>query len=307
VPTTEERVVSRWECVPTTEERVVSRWECVPTTEERTVTRLVPTTVPVTTYVSRCVQTGGHYECREVPCGGYGGQGRHGLFRHHGGDCEAPCGPMMTTISVYVPTYAMEQVPVTTYRTVCQPVTEKVMVTVPRMVEKKETVKVTVNRMVEKKETVKVTRCQMVEKKETVKVTIPRMVEKKETVKVTIPRMVEKKETVKVTIPRMIEKKETVKVTVNRMVEKKETVKVTTYECVPQTKEETFTVYESKMTPYEATRMVCYTAPAEEKYMATRWIPTTVEREVPVMSGYCGGCGDYGYGHHRGGLFRHGH
>src|SRR5205085_2302390 len=123
----------------------------------------------------------------------------------------------------------------------------------------------------------------------------------------------ERKETIKITVPRTVEKKEVVKVTVNRMVEKKETVKVTTYETVPQTKEETFTVYESKMTPYEASRMVCYTAPVEEKYTATRWVPTTVEREVPVMSGYCGGASYAGYGDcgceggRRHGLFRHGH
>src|SRR5258708_31570458 len=108
-----------YECVPVTEERQVTRYECVPVTEERPVTRYETHMVPVERTVSRCVDSGGHYECREVPCGGDGNGGRHGLLgglfrrRHHDCGCEESCAPAMTTVSVYVPNMVTVQEKVT--------------------------------------------------------------------------------------------------------------------------------------------------------------------------------------------------
>jgi hypothetical protein len=167
-PVTVEVPVTRCVMVPTEEERTVIRCEYVPTVEEREVTRYEAKTTPVTSYVNRCVDKGGHYECREVACST--GGGRHGLFHRRHEDCDCP--PPVSLVSVYVPNYVTEQVPVTTYQTVCVPVKERVKVTVYQRVEKPEKIKVTVCRLQEIKETVKVTRCQLIERKETVKVTV---------------------------------------------------------------------------------------------------------------------------------------
>jgi hypothetical protein len=154
------RTVNYTESVPETHDVVVSRWECVPTQEERTVTRYTTVQKPYTYNTTRCVDKGGQYETREVAChtGGCGGCGHGRRFgRRHGGcggcggcgDCGG-CAPTTTTVSVYVPNYVTETVPVTVMRTECVPHQEKVMVTVNRMVEKKETVKVTTYRCVVK-------------------------------------------------------------------------------------------------------------------------------------------------------------
>jgi len=136
------RPVTTYRSVPETHEVVVSRWECVPMQEERTVTRNVMTCKPVTHLVSRCVDRGGHYECREVACGsmGHAGCGRGCHRSSCGSDC---CAPVTQMVSCYVPNYVTEQVPVTVMQSVCEQVSEKVMVTTYRQVEKKETVKVT--------------------------------------------------------------------------------------------------------------------------------------------------------------------
>jgi hypothetical protein len=186
--------------------------------------------------------TGGHHGL----CGG-------GLLHRH--SCASECAPAVTVVSVYCPNYVTTQVPVTTYQTVCTPVTEKVKVTTYKMLQKPETIKVTVNKMTEVKETVKVMRCQTVEKKET--------------------------------------------------------VKVTHYECVPETKEESYTVYETKTTPVEMTRTVCFTAPVEQKVMATRYVAKMVEKEVAVCTPTYSSCSTCaapastcGSKHHGLGLFR---
>ncbi len=169
-PVVVEVPVTRCVWVPTEVERTVVRCNYVPTEVEREVTRYEMKTTPVTTTVSRCVEQGGHYECREVPCVGNDGGRRHGLLHRRHEDCG--CAPQVSVVSVYVPNYVTEQVPVTTYQTVCVPHTEKVKVTVYQRVEKPETIKVTVNQMKVINETVKVTRCQLVEKKENVKMTV---------------------------------------------------------------------------------------------------------------------------------------
>ena len=268
VPREVERPVVRYEQVQVPEKVVVTRcvpvqvpvertvMRCVSQPEEvvRDVTRYVTSSVPVTTYVSRCVDKGGHYECREVPCGG-GGNGRHGLFRHRHDDC-CECPPPVMTVSVYVPNYVTEQVPVQTYRTVCTPVTEKVKMTIYKTVQVPEKITVMVCQLQEVKETVTVMRCQLVEKKETIRQTI--------------------------------------------------------FECVAVPKEETVTYYESKMVPFEASRMVCVSVPVEKTVKAVRYKP--VEKEIMV---YESPCTDYGAGYgcggytssccsgRRHGLFRH--
>jgi hypothetical protein len=126
--------------VPETKDVVVTRYVCVPTVEERTVTRMVTSSQPVATMVTRCVDKGGHYECKEVPC-------HHGLFARHSCDGCGECVPTRT-VSCYVPNLVTEQVPVTCYKKVCTPVTEKVNVTVNKMVAKQETVKVTTCKIV---------------------------------------------------------------------------------------------------------------------------------------------------------------
>jgi hypothetical protein len=140
-PTVQTRQVTVYNTVPETRNVVVTRMECVPSVEERTVTRMVASTQPVTTMVSRCVDRGGHYECRVVPCDDGGRKHR----RHHkrGGCEEECCPPPVKTVSVYVPNMVTEQVPCTTYRTVCTPVAEKVRVTVMKAVPRQETVPVT--------------------------------------------------------------------------------------------------------------------------------------------------------------------
>jgi hypothetical protein len=122
-PTEQTRKVTVLTRVPETHDVVVTRLECVPAQEEREITKLVPKTVEVTTNVTRCVDKGGHYECHEVPCG----------------RCCGSC----KVVSCYVPNLVTETVPVKCLKTVCEPVKEKVMVTVSKLVEKKETVKVT--------------------------------------------------------------------------------------------------------------------------------------------------------------------
>src|SRR5262249_10827866 len=147
--------------VPETRNVVVSRWDCVPTQEERTVTRYQTVQKPYTYNTTRCVDKGGHYETREVACssgGGSCGSGRGRLLgrRHGRSNCGSSCGdcaPAVTCASVYVPNYVTETVPVTVMRTECVPVQQKVMVTVNRMVERKETVKVTSYRCVLKSRT----------------------------------------------------------------------------------------------------------------------------------------------------------
>jgi len=170
-------VVTKCICTPVKEERTIIRTECVPVVEERTVTRYVTKCEPVTTMVSRCVDKGGHYECREVACSTGCGTTSHrgGLFHRHGScdcDCAPVCAPATTTVSCYVPNLVTEMVPVTTYRNVCTPVTEKVKVTVYKQIQKPEKVMVTVNKYSEVKETVPVTRCKQVMKTEKVPCTV---------------------------------------------------------------------------------------------------------------------------------------
>jgi hypothetical protein len=68
VPEERTRKVTTCKYVPETKDQVVTRYECVPVQEERTVTRYVTKRVPVKETVERCVDKGGHYETREVPC-----------------------------------------------------------------------------------------------------------------------------------------------------------------------------------------------------------------------------------------------
>jgi hypothetical protein len=63
------------------------------------------------------------------------------------------------------------------------------------------------------------------------------------------------------------------------------------------------------MTPYEATRTVCYTEVVDVPVKATRCVAKTVEKEVPVCeppADYCGGYAGYvsDCGGRRHGLFR---
>jgi hypothetical protein len=149
VPVEQTRNITVCKSVPETRDVVVTRYECVPTVEERVVTRNVMTTQPVQTMVTRCVDKGGHYECREVPCGSSRLFGHHGLCgKRSCDDCGAECPPPTRTVKCYVPNMVTVQVPVTTYRCVCTPVTEKVKVTVNKTVAHKETVKVTTCRTV---------------------------------------------------------------------------------------------------------------------------------------------------------------
>jgi hypothetical protein len=134
------RMVTVNRVFPVTVNQEVTRYECVPTQEEKTITRYVVKQVPVQQTVSRCVDAGGHYECKEVPCGG---RKARGCFRHRGCDCCDDYPPPTKTVSVYVPNYKTVQTPVTVMKCVTEPVTEKVKVTVNKMVAKKETIKVT--------------------------------------------------------------------------------------------------------------------------------------------------------------------
>jgi hypothetical protein len=147
VPETHTRKVTYCRQVPVTREVPVTRVECVPTPEERTVTRTVVTCKPVVRMVSQTVDVGGHYECREVAVAP-AGHGKHhggllGRLCHRHADCECDCGPVMTTVQVYVPHCVTREVPVTTMERVCATVSEKVMVTVYKPVTKTEMVKVT--------------------------------------------------------------------------------------------------------------------------------------------------------------------
>jgi hypothetical protein len=141
VPEEHTRKVTYCKSIPETKDQVVTRYECVPTEVERDVTRMVYSTKQVTTMVNRCVDKGGHYECREVPCASH----RCGLFHRSCDDC---CAPATKTVSVYVPNMVTEQVPVTTCQRVCTPVTEKVKCTVYKSVPKQETIKVTTCKLV---------------------------------------------------------------------------------------------------------------------------------------------------------------
>jgi hypothetical protein len=160
VPKTVETTVTKCEWVTEMQDRVVVRYECEVTMEDRDVTHWVTKSIPVTTEVTRCVDKGGHYECREVPCPSSGGTSSRGLFHRRrgcGNDCGCECAPAMMVVSVYVPNIVAEKVQVTVMQTKCEAVTEKVKVPVRHLVEKKETVKVPVCRLVETKVPVKVT------------------------------------------------------------------------------------------------------------------------------------------------------
>jgi hypothetical protein len=140
------RVVTYYEQVMKTREVQVVRYECVAVPEERTVVRNIVVCKPVKKTITRTVDVGGHYECREVPCGPPPSCGmRHGLFhRRHGGcgECAPACGPATTTVSVYVPHCVTETVEVTVPQNVIEQVTEKVTVVTHKLIEKKETVTV---------------------------------------------------------------------------------------------------------------------------------------------------------------------
>jgi hypothetical protein len=162
VPQERTRQVTSYKMVPVTRDQVVTRYECVPVEEERSVVRNVVTSKPVTQMVTRCVDAGGRYECREVSCGAMSpGCGRRGLFRRRSA-CVDACAPATRMVSVYVPNYVTEQVPVTAVRHVVEQVSEKVKVTVYKPVARQETLKVTTYQCVpetrEVKETVYVTK-----------------------------------------------------------------------------------------------------------------------------------------------------
>jgi hypothetical protein len=80
----------------------------------------------------------------------------------------------------------------------------------------------------------------------------------------------------------------TVQVTVQKKVPVTETVKVTTHTCVPESHTETYTVNVEHKVPFEATRTVTKCVPVQEKVTATRLVPHTVEKQVPVET--CSEC-----------------
>jgi len=148
-PVERTRTVMVCQTVPETRD-VQRKWvEMVSTPEERTVTRCVTNYKPETVMVSRCVDQGGHYECREVPCeSGHAGRHGLGLFRHGRQDCEAPAPPPTRVVSVYVPNLVTEQVPTQVMRAVTEQVSEKVQVMVSKPVERSAVEKVTTYRTV---------------------------------------------------------------------------------------------------------------------------------------------------------------
>ncbi len=278
----EERQITRYECVAVPEERQITRYECVAVPEDRQVTRYETRYVSIPKQVTRCVDAGGHYECREVPCGAAAGSGRKGLFgggllhrnKSHGGcECESECAPAMMTVSVYVPNMTTVTETINVQQAVCTPVTETVKVMVNKMVPHPETVKVMVNK------------------------TVPHT----ETVKVMVNKMVSHPETVKVMVNKTVPHTETVKVMVNKMVSHPETINVTSYECKTENKEEQYTVMVQKTTPYTATRQVAVCVPHSEAVTAYRCVPVPVEKEVTyTVAAECGcdtGCGESSYTH----------
>lgn len=156
---TRQVVINKW--VPETKNVERTWWECVASQEERPVTRYVTVQKPQTVMTTRCVAKGGHYECREVACGGCGDGGRrHRLCRRS--SCGGCGGCSTQIVNVWVLEYVTEQVPVTVMRCEVQTVTEKVKVTVWNRVQKKDTVPVTTYKCVpethEQKYVVNVTR-----------------------------------------------------------------------------------------------------------------------------------------------------
>jgi hypothetical protein len=145
VPEEHVRKVVYCKCVPVVKEVDVVRFECVPVVEEKDVTCFVVECVPVKKDVTRCVDAGGHYECKEVPCAPPAN--RHGLLhrlRHRDCGCETECcAPATTTVSVYVPKMVTVKDTVTVYERVCKPVVAKVKVTTFKTVPHPEKVKVT--------------------------------------------------------------------------------------------------------------------------------------------------------------------
>jgi len=127
--------------VPVEKEVEVIHFECVPEVVDKKVTRLVVKCVPVEKEVTRCVDAGGHYECREVPCQ----PERHGLLHRlcHKDDCEEEC-MQVRVVSVYVPKMVTVKDKVMVMKRVCEPVTETIKVTILKPIEKKEKVKITV-------------------------------------------------------------------------------------------------------------------------------------------------------------------
>lgn len=134
VPETRTHICTVYRRVP--ECRTETRTVCVmvPTVEERTVMQAHWTCQPVTTTCRRCVDRG-HWECREVPCCEKRHHSWFARLRHHKHDCcesccDSCCPPPMRTERVWVPCKVWEEVPVTSYRRVCEyrPVTCRVTV-----------------------------------------------------------------------------------------------------------------------------------------------------------------------------------
>jgi hypothetical protein len=139
VPVEKTRMVTYCTNVPVDKVVDVVRRECYPVVENKVVTKYVTRCVPVEKIVSKVVDQGGHYECREVPC-----PERHGLLFHlcHR-ECEDPCAPPPTKlVSVYVPNCVTVQEKVTCLQRTCVPVTETVPCTVYKTRDVKEQVTV---------------------------------------------------------------------------------------------------------------------------------------------------------------------
>jgi hypothetical protein len=152
VPETRTRQVVVNKMVPETKNVEQSWYECVPVQQEQTVTRYVTVQKPETVMTTRCVQKGGHYECRTSSCASSCGDcgRRRGLLRRRScggcggcGGCGDGGGCCTQTVNVWVPEYVTEQVPVTVMRCATEARPEKVMVTVYKQELKKRTVAVT--------------------------------------------------------------------------------------------------------------------------------------------------------------------
>jgi hypothetical protein len=193
VPETRKRTVLCTKLVPTVEERTCTTYKSVPTVEERLVTKRVEVCKPVTVMVTK-TRDCGHYECREEPCG----PSFHDRLRkhfHHKDCCECECEVVRTkTVKVWVPNIVCEQVPCTRIERTWQCVTEKVNVTVCKLVPETQKFTVTVNKCVtesrEETYTVNVPKCIPYEATRTVSRCLP--VQEKVNVCKLVPCTVEK-------------------------------------------------------------------------------------------------------------------
>jgi hypothetical protein len=145
-PEVRTRTVTTCSMVPEVHTEMRSYCVSVPCVEQRTVMQPCWTCQPSVHMTCKC-EDHGHYECREVCCKPSLCERLHKCCHRHD-CCDDCCPPPTKTVQVWVPCKVMVQVPVTTYKRVCEyrPVT--CTVTTCRHEMRQEAVQVTCCKMV---------------------------------------------------------------------------------------------------------------------------------------------------------------